>query len=190
MKHVLIDLDGIVADLLSHLIEVHNTEQDDTLSVDKITTWEIAHHCREGTGGKMFQLFAREGLYRGLRPIPGAIRAVTDLNRFCDVHIVTAAMHPCNLGEKLEWVHEHFPFIRKRQVIFAHDKHLIAADVLIDDKPETAKLMKRAQPGCFVASIEYPYNAGDASFDLLAKDYRKPETAWEEICAAILETKG
>ncbi len=183
---ILVDLDSTVADLLTPLLALHNAENDDDLTVERITSWNILEHVKVGTVSAMEALFARPGLFFNLAPLPGAIEGVRALDTAGhDVYVVSAVEHAPGFSEKAAWVHHHLPFISKRKFILAHDKHLISADALIDDWPGTAKAMRAAQPQCFVTGIKYPYNASGEHYHYLADDWQRPARAWGEIVGAI-----
>jgi len=183
---ILIDLDMTVADLLGTLIPLHNEENGDDFTIERMLTWEIQDHCRPGTADKLVQLFARQGLFWTLKPLPGAVEAVKELNENHDVYIVTAAEHPSGFSEKARWVHEYLPFSQKRRFILAHDKHLIRADVLIDDKPATIQAMRAEQPFARTYGILYPYNAAHGhAYTLLAPSWKDTATAWNAIVSDI-----
>ena len=76
----------------------------------------------------------REGFFRALKPMPGAIDAYTQLCQYFDVYILSTApwSNPHSLCEKVEWVKEYLPGAYKN-VIFSHHKDLNRGDYLIDD---------------------------------------------------------
>lgn len=183
---IIVDLDNTVVDLYTPLLALHNTENNDDLTVERITSWNILEHVREGTAPAMEGLFARPGLFANLAPLPGAIEGVHKLaTAGHDVYIVSAVEHAPGFSEKAAWVHHHLPFISKRKFILAHDKHLISADVLIDDRPGTAEAMRQEQPRALVCGVRYPYNTGSWAYHVLADGYTRPEKAWKEIVEAI-----
>jgi 5'-nucleotidase len=83
-------------------------------------------------------VFLSRGFYRNLPPVPGAIKAVTDLlAEGFGVYICTSPLEQyqhCVL-EKYEWVEEHLGSEFTTRVILTRDKTLVRGDVLIDDKP-------------------------------------------------------
>ncbi len=183
---ILVDLDSTVADLLTPLLALHNAENNDDLTVERITSWNILEHVKVGTAPAMEALFARPGLFAKLEPLPGAIEGVQALAAAGhDVYIVSAVEHAPGFSEKAAWVHQHLPFISKRRLILAHDKHLISADALIDDRPGTAKAMREAQPNALVCGIMYPYNANSDAFHYLADGWECSERAWAGIIECL-----
>ena len=41
---------------------------------------------------------------------------------------------PTSFDAKFKWLEKHFPFIPPSRIVFCGDKHIISADVLIDDR--------------------------------------------------------
>lgn len=75
------------------------------------------------------------GFFRPLEPIPGSKEVVRELEKKYQVYIASAAMQfPNSLIEKSEWLDEHFPFIPWQQRILLGHKHVLAGDILIDDR--------------------------------------------------------
>jgi len=56
-------------------------------------------------------------------------------------------------SEKILWMEEHCPFIRRDQITFREDKWNIPADIIIDDKPETIE-----QFSGITIMMDYGYN--------------------------------
>lgn len=174
MKRILIDLDATVADIHTPLLAAYNNEHGADLTLDRVTSWDITAHAKASVS----DIWARPGFFRSLPELAGAVDAVHELHVHNDVFIVTAAEHPCNFSEKVEWLREHMPFITKHQIVFMHQKHLLAADVIIDDKPATAMAYREANPAAVICGIAYPYNRGCPAYNRLAESWRDPATAW------------
>ena len=74
------------------------------------------------------------GFFRSAAVMPGAQEVIAELNETFELYIVSAAMEfPQSLGEKYEWLREHFPFIQWSQIIFCGSKKTISGDFMIDD---------------------------------------------------------
>ncbi|MEI9865673.1 MAG: hypothetical protein WDN00_14205 [Limisphaerales bacterium] len=56
------------------------------------------------------------------------------MNDRYELFIVSAATEfPQSLGEKVEWLEEHFPFITWQQIVLCGSKKVITGDIMIDD---------------------------------------------------------
>ncbi|MDO8572008.1 MAG: 5'-3'-deoxyribonucleotidase [bacterium] len=83
------------------------------------------------------EIYLKEGFYRSLPLIPGAVDALHAMVSFgFQVFICTAPLtkNPTCASEKLEWITEHLGVEFRRRTIITDDKTLVHGDVLIDDK--------------------------------------------------------
>jgi 5'-nucleotidase len=177
---ILVDLDSTVADLLNPWLALYNAEHGDDLTIDRLTSFDTHTIARAGTA--IYDVLKRDGLFRSLPPLPGALEGVEALRAAGnEVFVVTAAEFPTNCSEKIAWLGEHLPFIDKRHRIIAHEKHLLSGDVLIDDGPHNAVAYKKAHPAAFITGIKFPYNAECEAFTYLADDWRDTARAWRTM---------
>ncbi len=134
---ILVDMDGVLSDL-EHALhaqmcidypEIPQVQLDDRKSfylddeypqIDKDYFWNVMQ---------------RSGTFRNLPLIEGAQQGIQRLLddgfvvKICTTPVVSAHC----IREKLEWINEHFPALRK-DVITTNDKTIIYGDYLIDDK--------------------------------------------------------
>jgi len=131
-KTIAIDMDGVMADVESHML---NRYKDETGIL--LTKEEIKGRTEEGLfpDTTLLRKICNEpGFFRTLPLMDGAIETVKRLMENYEVYVVSAAMeYPLSLFEKREWLAEHFPFISWRNIIFCGDKSIIDTDYLIDD---------------------------------------------------------
>lgn len=76
------------------------------------------------------------GFFLKLKPIPGAIDAMVELNRYFDVWILTRPSYQnvnC-YSEKAQWVWDNLGFDMLKKTIMCGDKSLVKGDYLIDDQ--------------------------------------------------------
>jgi 5'-nucleotidase len=134
---IIVDIDDTIADLLTVWLSRYNADYNDHLTRDDITAWDLTKFVKPECGVKIYDYLKDEHIYDEIEPIPGALMGVTRL-RGMGHHIlfVTANIH----REKWEWLKRH-GFLSKtwtsQDYICCFDKHLIKADAIIDDKPET-----------------------------------------------------
>lgn len=177
---ILVDMDSILVNLMEVWLAAHNEAQGDDLTVDKILTWDTHEYAKGGHA--VYKPLERPGLFRAAPPLPGAVEALkTLLERGHDVFVVTAAMYPSNYGEKVEWCQEHLPFLGKRRLVFAHEKHLLPGDVLIDDGPHNATAYRLHHHNAKIYTIGYLYNKDCPAYTMVAGDWRDPAAAWDLI---------
>lgn len=178
--NIIVDLDEILVDLKNPWLAIYNEKYNDNLTIAKATDFDLANVVKKECGEKVNELLTYD-LFRNCKPVPGSIDAVSLLSAKHNVHIVSAhhAPIPTSAVAKIEWCYEYLPFINKRKITLTHQKHLIRADIIIDDKYQTV-----AECDAFMAAatIAYPWNqAGAMYYDLYAKDYRNTEKCWSEI---------
>ena len=117
MKFLYIDLDGVVADFVSAM----NTHPKKNISPYDEHPDTIPH------------------IFRGLKPINGAISAVNTLieSSIYEVYFLSTAPwgNPSAWTDKRLWLEEKFGEKINRKLILTHRKDLVKGDILIDDRP-------------------------------------------------------
>src|SRR6202035_3088159 len=148
-KTIAIDMDGVIADTASQFIfwyeKKHGVRLEKELFIGKPES--------ESLPDNSVRKFVYEpGFFRGVPVMEGAREAVMELMKNFDVYIVSAAMEfPQSLPEKYEWLHEHFPFISWKNIIFCGDKSIIGTDYMIDDHVKNLDCCK-GKPFLFTAA--------------------------------------
>ena len=170
-KVIAIDMDQVLADLLSDLVAYINVYDDPFLKEEDILCWDISKYSN--TQNNVYRHLDYE-LFRNLDVIEGSQRAVEELTKKYEVYVVTTATnHPESLKAKLEWLTEHFPFIPHSNVVLCGNKNIIKADIMIDDgihNLETFEGMK--------ILFDAPHNRNDNRFIRVMN--------WEEIERKLL----
>jgi 5'-nucleotidase len=129
MKRLIVDMDGVLADVYQQLLHLHQKETG-----IQLTKTELA-------GRPEYEVFPQgrrhvnsPGFFRQAPVMPGSIEALQALNKKYDLFIVSAAMEfPGSLIEKYNWLAEHFPFIHWQQIVFCGSKTVVDGDIMIDD---------------------------------------------------------
>lgn len=187
---VLIDMDGIVVNLLEVWLATYNREWDDTLTVDSIRTWDTHDFVKEECGRRIYEILERPGLFEGLPPMRGAIEGVREMASLpgVEVKLATAAASPDAAREKIRWVRRWFYRLGwdRRDVFIGHAKHWLEADVLIDDSPNNLARWLKHRPDAEAMTIAYPYNEGfRGRLYTFADAYDDPERAWDRLVAGV-----
>jgi len=187
MLPVLIELDGVIADLRSVWVERYNREWNDTLTVDQITSWDIGDFVRPEARQWMFDVLADEKLYDTVEPVPHAIEGLMALDELeVPWVIATSCAYLGMVKAKAHWMlmnglspmpriwDSGGPYPADRMIV-VRDKGLLRGSLLVDDHPKNLRAFQ-GPPVCFDA----PYNR---------HDWDGPRvTSWVELVPYILVT--
>lgn len=159
---ILIDLDGIVADTLPYWLQRIANQSKIVAQVEDITQWGM-HLCPplDKVDAKLIYGLLQDQYFTIQIPLMyGAKQALEKLIADGhEIYLVTARHGPVSMPQTIEWVKKHLPFIdAEKQIIFAYNKRLIPADVIIDDKAETLIEYGYHHPKALRMAIKYEYN--------------------------------
>ncbi|TMI62466.1 MAG: 5'(3')-deoxyribonucleotidase [Bacteroidetes bacterium] len=128
-KRLTVDMDGVLADVFQQFIINHERDFGQRKTLE-----EIAGLSEEEAFPKTREYVFTKGFFRNAPIIKDSQEILARLNEVYELFIVSAAMEfPNSLGEKQEWLNEHFSFIKWQQMVFCGSKTIIAADIMIDD---------------------------------------------------------
>lgn len=182
--NIIVDLDDTTVDLKTEWLALYNEKYNDNMLIADATDFTLANVVKPECGIKVNE-FLTYDLFRNLKPLAGAIEALKYLNSKHTIHIVSAhhVAHPQSALAKLEWCNQHLPFLDQDYITLCRQKHLISADVIVDDKYQTIAACSAFMAA---ATIAWPWNTvGAHYYDLYAQDYRDTEKCWNEIVAWI-----
>lgn len=129
MKQVLVDMDGVLADVYAHLIDYEYRE-----SGLKLNLQQLYGKTEREAFPSFDKVICSKGFFRTAPLIEGSVEGLKYLNDTYKVLIVSSATEfPESLCEKQAWLNEHFPFISWKQMIFCGSKDSICGDIMIDD---------------------------------------------------------
>ena len=128
-KRLLVDMDGVLADVNMQFIKFE--EKETGRKLDLKTLAGKAEFVAFPNGRKhVFQ----KNFFRDAPVMDNAAGILKELNDKYELFIVSAAMEfPNSLPEKYEWLAEHFPFIKWQQIVFCGSKNVVQGDIMIDD---------------------------------------------------------
>ena len=131
-KTIAIDMDNVIVDIETNWINLY--EKEFGVKVQKEDLSGIPEDEAFPDPAAARSLLYKPGFFRFAPVMPGAQKALQELQSNFEVYIVSAAMEfPNSLPEKYDWLEEHFPFISWKNIIFCGDKSVIGTDFLIDD---------------------------------------------------------
>lgn len=129
MKQILVDMDGVLADVFAHLIDLEFKE-----SGTRLTKEGIKGQLEGDAFPSFWKIIRSKGFFLTVPVIEGSVEGLNYLNDKYKVLIVSSATEfPESLSEKQAWLNRYFPFITWKQMIFCGVKDSICGDIMIDD---------------------------------------------------------
>ncbi|WP_264553916.1 5' nucleotidase, NT5C type [Flavobacterium sp. N2038] len=131
-KTIAVDMDGVLADIESQLIEHYNKANGTKLTKDSIQGLSEENAFKDRS--LLFEILNKDNFFRTLPVMPDAVESLRELQKNFEIFIVSAATEfPVSLAEKVAWLGEHFPFIKWENIVLCGSKRIINTDYLIDD---------------------------------------------------------
>lgn len=152
----LIDVDGVCADFVNHLLGEINSK----LSAEDVVDWNIFDYFDEEEERCARRALAHPDFWSNIPAIGGARPVVEELRRRGhQVYFVTSPYWSCREWGtvRLEWLAKHF-MADPRDVVIATRKYLVGGDVFIDDKPENVERWRAQHRGKLGVIFDQPYN--------------------------------
>ena len=114
MKRVFIDMDNVLVDFQSGLDQ-------------------MSEETKAAYAGRLDEI---PGLFAKMKPMPGAIEAVHELQKHYDLFILSTApwKNPSAWSDKVEWVTKYLDDVFHKRLVITHRKDLCQGDYLIDDR--------------------------------------------------------
>ena len=135
---VAIDCDGVLADWMGYVIPVANILFNTNIKQSDLTGWDLYDIIDDPKAKTtLYDYLNQTNMILDMNPYEEALRGVSALKEFADIYVVTSPMmnYPNWILHRNKWLKTHFG-IDKNHVIHTSAKHLVQADVFIDDKPE------------------------------------------------------
>lgn len=114
MKRIFIDMDNVLVDFQS--------------GID-----QMSEELKEEYAGRLDEI---PGIFVKMKPMPGAIEAVNELQKHYDLFILSTApwRNPSAWSDKVEWVTKYLDDVFHKRLVITHRKDLCQGDYLIDDR--------------------------------------------------------
>lgn len=138
-----VDVDDVVADLITTWLGRYNRRTGDCLYSEHIRGWDIAAYAKKMSMADFFSILHEPDLYGDVQPHAGALGMVDTLKSYGHRIVFISSCVGNTAGDKREWL-VHHGFLKNRDkhsdFIAAHDKALVSgADILIDDRVENVE---------------------------------------------------
>lgn len=134
MRTILIDVDDVIADLLSAWLKALNKKYGTNVRNDEVTDWDVARFFPTLTREQVFEPIHSNEFWKTVEPKPDAMKYVKKLfDEGYEIYLCTSTDYR-NIQAKYEYIiQRYFPYIEWNRVIVAYQKQMIRADYLIDD---------------------------------------------------------
>ncbi|PIF47378.1 5'(3')-deoxyribonucleotidase [Chryseobacterium sp. 52] len=166
MKKVIVDMDGVMADVYRQLVKFEKRDSGNEIEISGLTGLPEIEAFPNGK-----KHVNEVGFFRTLPVMEGSRDALEYINNKYELYIVSAGMEfPNSLREKFDWLAEHFPFISWEQIVLCGSKKVVHGDVMIDDYPKNLDHFAGEK---FI--FTQPHN------ELIENDHYKRFSSWEEI---------
>jgi 5'(3')-deoxyribonucleotidase len=181
-RRVLLDCDGVLADFVGGALKLINEALCTRFVHADVTEFDLATSLglSASQGSQIKRLIgSAPRLAAGLAVLPGAVEGVMELRARAEVYIVTSSWDSNETWEydRKAWLARWFDIPRSR-IIFAHDKHVVCGDVLVDDKTSTLEAWRAAHPGGVAVQWQNLHNRRDA-WDGVST------SSWDELCGIV-----
>ncbi|MFB0945726.1 MAG: 5'-3'-deoxyribonucleotidase, partial [Spirosomataceae bacterium] len=134
MKRILIDMDDVMAETGLKILETYNNLFKTKFEKSDFDKNSFADIFKADNYLEVRKEISKPGFFRNLAVKENASEVIEKLYKEHDVYIVSAATEfPSSLDEKVYWLNEHFPYVEWQKMVFCGYKHMIKADVMIDD---------------------------------------------------------
>lgn len=190
IKTILVDLDGIVADLhtpwVSWINDNFYREHEQKFTIEDITTYMMESCVPARIGKGIYGFLNRANCYSELPPLAGALDALEWLQKAgYDLVICSAPARGANTAaDKLIWVKEHMPWLKRQNIFLGHRKEMIKADAIIDDSPDNLAKYRASWPQAQLLTIDWPFNR-EAVTHARGKSYKDTGYAWTQLVEYI-----
>jgi len=151
-KTVLIDMDGVVADLETSVTDIYQRENPTLGFIPKAERQGMImqHQYRARFGDleadTLEKIFQRPGLFANLKPFPQAVGVIKNMLRSERYNIFFCTTphknNPTCASDKIAWICKHFGDQHASKVIITNDKTIIQGDYLIDDNEKINGVMR------------------------------------------------
>lgn len=197
-KRVILDLDGVVVDLLSSWFDLLYQKTGTRLRPEDITTYYFPKDLQLELEQAALEIVRGGRVFIRAKPIPGALYACRTLVREgFDVRFATMALTGAACAAKVDWVRYHLKWGADR-IMLTHAKDWLSADYAVDDCPNYLRSFasKRDSTGptettLRVVGFPHPYNRSESDLPALCDFWaepgiEKPEETWTRILDYII----
>ncbi len=132
---IAVDMDEVIADAFGKHLRQFNQRTGANLTPELVSKNGLGALVPVEQQEEFDAIPDADGFFADLDLIAGSRETLLELSRNHDIFITSAAMEvPSSFADKFRWLQRNFPFIPPSRIVFCGDKHIVNADVLIDDR--------------------------------------------------------
>jgi 5'(3')-deoxyribonucleotidase len=137
MQNILVDVDGVLADLNTEWLTRYNRDYSDTLTPKDLTEWSMVKFVKPECGTRIFSYLDLPDLYDSVLPFENSQEAIQTI-RDSGHRVVFVSSGVGGAFAKFKWLDKmgFKPGKWGEDFINAHDKSLIKGLLLIDDRDQ------------------------------------------------------
>jgi 5'(3')-deoxyribonucleotidase len=131
---ILCDVDNVVGDLTTAVLDVYNEDSEDNLTVDKITKYNIENFVKPQYKETFYHYFLDKRTWNRMKLVPNVQKYMAKL--FNDGHEIyfCTKTEMKNAPKKESYLQRIFPYMDiRKHLIVCYDKSMVIGDALIDD---------------------------------------------------------
>lgn len=174
MKRLLLDVDGVCADILTPALAAVAAVGGGVWDPATFPTWEVFDTVPRQHREATHAIWHSKGWCRSIKPYPAALAAIPRLRQVADVRFVTSPMSrsPYWMWERDQWLRKHFN-AEHHDIVFTRAKYLVEGDVFVDDNLDHVLAWSDAHPKGKAVLWEASYNRGRDFLDgiMLTSDW-------------------
>lgn len=159
-KIILVDMDGVLCDYEKALLEQAKEKLGLTpISKNIVFNTELNFETKHQTS--IDDLTHEEGFFENLKPFPGAIEAIKEMDKDPDVELFICSAPKkksifCH-SEKFKWLMKYCGQKIAQKLVLTRDKTLVYGDFLIDDRFEVTGSVEK--PSWVHVLFDQPHNS-------------------------------
>ena len=194
-RTILLDVDHVVC--FSGFLPAVNAFLGTNYEIDDFTDYYVDEAAipRERFD-EFIKFLNKRNIYDDASMLPGAVETIEKLNEEYSIFICSSCLNPFDLEgsgrlfkDKYDFLREHLPFIDPENYIFTNAKHIIKADIQIDDR------LSNLDNDIEIRILFPSYHNKDITDEELSKmgviragnDWRN---GWEEISKILLKKEN
>ena len=182
--HIGIDIDDVVSNTLSRMLNFYNRAYRKNIPFHEITSWDLTNHLpgmdREEQVRELIKGFTYTHSFRTVTPVDGAIEGITRWRQQGHKLSFVSARNSSAISDTYKWFEEHG--LPVERVYFDRDKGWHSRyhdfDVFVDDGIHNLVNIRAANPNTRTVLFDRPWNQ-DIGGEAHAVDYRAKD--WETL---------